>query len=100
MNQRQPFVESVGVLDDKIIAIGNFKEVKKKLEKDYELVNLEGNSLFPGFIDSHFHIITNLFFFIFLDLYAVKSLTELQSVLKEAAKKKKFKACVSITLDC
>jgi len=89
MNQRQPFAEAIGVLDDKIIAIGNFKEVKKKLDKDYELVNLEGKSLFPGFIDSHFHIITNLFFFIFLDLYTVKSLTELQSVLKEAAKKKK-----------
>jgi predicted amidohydrolase YtcJ len=89
MNDLQPFVEAIGINNDKIIAVGNLEEVKKKLGQKYELIDLKGNTLLPGFIDSHIHPIEFIFFLFNLDLAKIKSLKELQEILKETSKGKK-----------
>ncbi|MFX1346901.1 MAG: amidohydrolase, partial [Promethearchaeota archaeon] len=50
--------------------------------------DLKGRILLPGFIDSHMHPISYLFLFLNLDLSKVKSLKELQDILKQTATKK------------
>lgn len=88
MNDLQPIVEAIGISNEKIVAVGKLEEVKSKLGTDYESFDLKGKTLLPGFIDSHLHPIAYLFFLFNLDLVNVKSIKELQDLLKEAAKSK------------
>lgn len=53
-NTVQPYAEAVAISNGKIIAIGNFNEVKNKIP-GAELINMNGQFLMPGFIDSHTH---------------------------------------------
>ncbi len=53
----QPFVEAVAIRGDKIIAVGTTKKVKKALSKNAQWIDLKGNSMLPGFIDSHIHAV-------------------------------------------
>jgi hypothetical protein len=54
---QNPYAEAVAIRGDKIIAVGNLPEVVKTLSENAERIDLEGKSLFPGFIDSHSHSI-------------------------------------------
>ena len=88
INEDNPSVEAVGIEDEKIIAVGRFEDVKKTLEPEYDLIDLKGKTLFPGFIDSHMHPLSFMFLLLNLDLSEVKSLKELQELLKEACAKR------------
>ncbi len=54
---QNPYAEAVAIRGDKIVAVGNLTEVVKVASVQAERVDLEGKSLFPGFIDSHSHSI-------------------------------------------
>ncbi|MBY9021110.1 MAG: amidohydrolase, partial [Candidatus Lokiarchaeota archaeon] len=51
LNDEQPIVEAVGVIGEKINSVGRLEYVKNTMESDYNLVNLNGSTLLPGFID-------------------------------------------------
>ena len=63
MNDKQLLVEAVGIKGDKITAVGDYESVKEKMDNNYNIRNLKGNTLLPGFIDSHIHAIGNLFYY-------------------------------------
>ena len=54
---QHPYAEAVSLRGDKIVAVGNFPEVLQSVSPAAERVDLDGKSLFPGFIDSHSHSI-------------------------------------------
>src|SRR5580698_6573889 len=54
---QNPYAEAVAVRGDKILAVGSLTEVEKSISAKAERIDLEGKSLFPGFIDSHSHSI-------------------------------------------
>jgi predicted amidohydrolase YtcJ len=54
---QNPYAEAVAIRGDKIVAVGSFPEVMKAAPAKAERIDLEGKSLFPGFIDSHSHSI-------------------------------------------
>jgi predicted amidohydrolase YtcJ len=54
---QNPYAEAVAIRGNKIIAVGNLPAVVKAASAKAERVDLEGKSLFPGFIDSHSHSI-------------------------------------------
>ncbi|MGB7132682.1 MAG: amidohydrolase [Candidatus Sulfotelmatobacter sp.] len=56
-NPDDPYAEAVAIRGDKIVAVGNLAEVEKAADAGAERVDLQGKSLFPGFIDSHTHSI-------------------------------------------
>ncbi len=89
LEEDYPDPEAIGINDDKILAVGDLKTVKEKMGNQYQLIDLEGKTLLPGFIDSHLHPVMYLFFLINPDLSKITSLEELKEVLKEAAKDKK-----------
>jgi len=89
VNPLQPIAEAVGIIDEKITAVGELEEVKKNMGKNIETIDLNGKTLLPGFIDSHIHPILFLFFFLNLDLSKIRSLKELQDLLKETVENKK-----------
>lgn len=56
VNGTDEILEAMAIKGNKIIATGTNEEVKCLADKGTKLVNLEGKSLLPGFIDAHCHI--------------------------------------------
>jgi predicted amidohydrolase YtcJ len=84
---QNPYAEAVAIRGDKIIAVGNLPEVEKSLSKHAERIDLEGKSLFPGFIDSHSHSIDGGLGLISADASEkVQSLNELPPFVEDAKK--------------
>ncbi len=54
---QNPYADAVAIRGDKIVTVGNLPEVAKSVSANAERTDLEGKSLFPGFIDSHSHSI-------------------------------------------
>lgn len=54
---QNPYAEAVAIRGEKILAVGSLAEVVKSSSGNAERIDLEGKSLFPGFIDSHSHSI-------------------------------------------
>ncbi len=88
VNESQPKVEAVGINGEKIIAVGSLSDVKNILKEGFELINLNGYTLLPGFTDCHLHPILYTLYFLFPDLTNVSSLEELDFLLKESVKGK------------
>ena len=78
MNEEEPYVEAVGILNEKIISTGKIDSVKEMLGQSYISVDLEGNSLLPGFIDCHLHPILFVFYQVSPNVSEVTSLSELK----------------------
>ena len=57
MDSRASTVEALAVKDDVILAVGTEREVLAYKDKDTEIIDLRGSTLFPGFIDGHSHFI-------------------------------------------
>src|SRR5690606_31913642 len=47
--------EAVAVKDGKIIAVGSTEEIQKHSDGKTEIIDLQGKTLIPGFIDGHSH---------------------------------------------
>ena len=54
--------QAVAVRENKIIYVGTSKEALRYKGQDTSVIDLQGKSLLPGFIDSHYHPILNGFF--------------------------------------
>ena len=73
---------------------GKIKEMGplEQLQNNYpgsDVVNLEGKTVFPGFIDSHIHLVQTGFLKVNLDLTPVKSIKELKDLIRADVKNKK-----------
>ena len=87
-NNNQPLVDAVGIEGEKIITVGTLDKVKNEMNGDFDLIDLKGKILLPGFIESHMHPISLLLFLVNVDLSACKSLAELQDIISKSAKQK------------
>ena len=86
-NPENPYAEAVAIRGDKIVAVGNLPEVEKSVSGSAERVDLDGKTLFPGFIDSHSHSIDGGLSLIGADATdKVNSLDELPHFVDEAKK--------------
>ncbi|MDQ1388349.1 MAG: hypothetical protein QOF56_1803 [Acidobacteriaceae bacterium] len=84
---QNPYAEAVAIRGDKIVAVGSLHEVAGTVSPGAERLDLEGKSLFPGFIDSHSHSIDGGMSLISADASEkVRALKELPSFTAEAKK--------------
>ncbi|WP_297480476.1 amidohydrolase [uncultured Photobacterium sp.] len=61
MNDNQPSVQAIAVKDGKIIGVGDTNIINNTFKsKDTKLIDLNGKSLLPGFIDAHSHYFNSL----------------------------------------
>ncbi len=82
--------EAIGVKDDKILSLGTNKEIMEVKGEETEIIDLKGNTLCPGIIDSHAHtIVSGITKDGFVDVFpsAVASLKELYEVVKNEVDK-------------
>ncbi len=89
MEDNLPTVEAVGIRGEKIVALGTLEEVKAQVGNDYSIVDLNGSTLLPGFIDCHLHPIIFIYYKLSPNLSEISSLTELKLFLREVCRNKK-----------
>lgn len=85
VNEKQPEVEAVAVLGDTIVFAGTVADVAAWQGEKTEVIDLQGSTMTPGFIESHGHIMGLGYFELNLDLSTVKSFDELVEKVRVAA---------------
>jgi len=87
----QPTAEAMFVKDGLIEAIGNNAAIKKLATANTKIVDLQNNTVLPGFIDSHSHVALSSFLNKMIDLSGFKHANNQQvwSYLKEQIRAKK-----------
>ncbi len=84
---QNPYADAVAIRGDQIIAVGTLPDVVKSTSSNAERIDLEGKTLFPGFIDSHSHSIDGGLGLIAADASEkVESLSQLPPFVAEAKK--------------
>ena len=68
--------------------MGTLEEIKLKMGENCEFIDLKGKTLLPGFIDCHMHPMGYINHILNPDLSNVKSLKELQNLLKSESEKR------------
>ena len=61
MDEDQPIAEAVLIRDGYIIAVGSEEEILSLASDDADIIDLQGRTLLPGFIDAHSHWVNDLF---------------------------------------
>ncbi len=57
MGPKKPAAQGLLVENDKIQFVGRSSDIRRKLGRDGEVIDLKGNTVIPGFIDSHTHLL-------------------------------------------
>ena len=91
MNDKAMRAEAVAVANGKIIAVGSRKEVMKLKGPGTQLVDLAGQTLVPGFVDAHGHVMVGGLQALAANLLAppdgrVLDIASLQQTLRDWAK--------------
>lgn len=89
VNDQQPDAEAVAIKDGKIVFVGDKKAAFDLKGGETKLVDLQGKTLMPGFIDPHTHVLLSALIAASLDVspFKYKTIREVTEVLKEASKK-------------
>lgn len=88
MNDKAMRAEAVAVAGGKIIAVGRRSDVMKLKGRATKLVDLEGRTLLPGFVDAHGHVVVGGLQALSANLLAppdgqVKDIATLQQTLRD-----------------
>lgn len=81
------YVEAVLVKNGKVYKVGNKEDLIKEASKDVELIDLEGKTLMPSFIDSHSHFSGYASSFSQVDLSEATNFDEIYEAIKRFIKK-------------
>ena len=81
----QPWAEAVAVKEDKIQEVGSTSEIRKVVGNETKVIDLNGDLVLPGFIDSHTHFLDGGFSLLSIDLRDVKSKEEFVARIKRRA---------------
>jgi predicted amidohydrolase YtcJ len=57
MDAGHPTAEALAVADEKIVAVGANDDILALQRPDTQLIDLQGHTLMPGFVDTHSHIL-------------------------------------------
>jgi predicted amidohydrolase YtcJ len=87
VSERQPYAEALIIEGNKILSVGSEEEIKKLINKDTKVIDLQGKLMLPGFIDNHVHFISGGFYLLGIDLRPANSTAEFKQILKNYAKK-------------
>ena len=87
VDDSNPKSEAVAVKDGLILAIGTTEEIQAFAGKETEVIDLQGKTLTPGFIESHAHLMGIGYNKLDIDLMYVQTYEELIEKVAEAASK-------------
>lgn len=82
----KPFLSSIAINGNKIVAVGNEKNLKKYIGKETKQIDLQGRFIMPGINDSHIHFLGSSTRLFQVDLTDTKTLEEAQAIILKFAK--------------
>ncbi len=85
VNPGQPWAEAAAIKGEKILEVGSTEEIQKRVGKKTHIIDLNGDLVLPGFIDSHTHFLDGGFSLLSIHLRDVKSREEFIARIKEKA---------------
>lgn len=80
-----PHAVALATSGDRLVAVGDEPTCRAALSGAYDVVDLDGACVVPGFIDTHLHPIALVYFDMHCDLRGVTSIDGLQRRLRAAA---------------
>jgi len=80
-----PVVEAVAVTGDKIVYAGDLKNISKYEGENTQVIDLQGKTMTPGFIEGHGHFFGVGYFELDLDLMKAKNYDEIVEMVRIAA---------------
>jgi predicted amidohydrolase YtcJ len=84
VSDKSPIVEAIAVKGNKIVFTGEEKEARSLIGDQTTVVDLEGKTLTPGFIEGHGHLMGVGYNELNLDLMNVKSYEEMIEAVRKA----------------
>jgi predicted amidohydrolase YtcJ len=84
-----PTAEALAVAGDRIVAIGTAKQIKPYVGSSTRVIDLQGQTAIPGFIDSHAHFTGVGEARMIMDLTRAKNWDEIVALVAEATRKAK-----------
>jgi len=87
VEEGSPVVEAVAVTGDRIVFAGDLKDVSAYEGENTRIIDLQGRTMTPGFIEGHGHFMGLGYNELNLDLMSVTSYEELVEKVKEAVAK-------------
>jgi len=89
VNDQQPDAEAIAIKNGKIVLVGDKKAAFDWKGERTKLIDLQGKTLMPGFINPHTHIILDALIAASIDVspFKYKTIAEVTDVLKKASKK-------------
>jgi predicted amidohydrolase YtcJ len=85
VNPEQPWAEAVAVEGEKILQVGSTEEIQEMVGSHTQVIDLRGNLVLPGFIDSHTHFLDGGFSLMSIQLYDAESREEFVARVKAKA---------------
>lgn len=85
VNPDQPWAEAVALKGGTVLEVGSFADIKKFVGENTEVIDLNGDLVLPGFIDSHTHFLDGGFSLLSIRLHDVKNREEFVSRIKDKA---------------
>lgn len=98
MKEKQVF-EWLAIKDGKIIELGNGEEYHSLLGDCSIVLDAKGNTVLPGLIDSHFHLVQTALNEESVNLYGVSSFDEIGEKIQKMEQKKPGDAIVGVRLE-
>lgn len=85
MDDENPTAESVAVEGNKIIFVGSSADAQKHIGDGTEVFDLGGDTLLPGFVSGHDHVVASGWTTRGVDLFGVESIEDAVAKIKEYA---------------
>ncbi len=96
VNDSDEIAQAVGIKNNRIVFVGSDEQLKELTDGNTKIVDLQGRTLMPGLIDSHFHPLFKGLLgnevessIINIDTSQCKSIKEMLELFKKAVKNKK-----------
>ena len=86
MNPHQPIAQAVAIRKNQIVKVDTNETISQLICKNTNVINLKGKVVIPGLIDTHIHVADFGRCLLWLDLTSIKSIKQLQSILREKVK--------------
>ncbi len=94
LNPSQPKAEALAIKNGKIVAVGSNKEIRGYVGSETKVIDAEGKTVVPGFVDCHVHMTSFGQHLQMLDLRNVNSIEEMKRKIREYSEKNPEKSWI------
>ena len=84
-DESNPYAEAVAVKANRIVYVGSNEGAGQRRAERTRVIDAQGHTLTPGFIDSHFHLLWGSIWMGSAQLYSVTNLEKLKEILQAFA---------------